>query len=348
MKKLICSVIAVIMLMAMCVTPASAAGAGETMGKVTVNRAYSDGYTTVTMDVPQNFTVRYTLDGTKPTKTSKLYKGETIKVCDDTKLRTKVTLPDGKTERHSYNVKVKYKTLAALEKSGKLDNLSPAEDFTSRYSYQLLNDAQKAWCRELYVYNKYRIKYETPALTDDEHTDVCNVFWSANPFISINDHGKENQKIIKNMTEEIVEDALKQGNDYDILQYIHDSIIDLFDYSSGQSFWTDGMLDREANCVGYSDAFTYMCEMAGYDCMTVIGFAVKTDGTQEGHAWNAVCVNDKWYYVDVTWDDDRLLVDSHNYFLKGTKDELFASTHVLEIYEPRDIYPLISDTNYKK
>lgn len=344
MKKMICVVIAAIMCVTIFVMPVSAAN--DKAVKVSVK--YLDGYTTVTINITKGYTVHYTTDSTKPTTESALYKGEQIKTTDDIKLRTLVISPENKKERHSYIIEVKYKTLAALEKSGKLENLSPAEDYTSRYSYRLLNDAQKQWCRELYIYNKYGIKYKTPALTDDEHTDVCNVFWSANPFIMINDHGKENQSIIENVTKKIVENAMKKGNDYDILQYIHDSIIDLFDYSSGQSFWTDGILDWEANCVGYSDAFTYMCQMAGYDCMTVNGYAVWSDGTQAGHAWNAICVNGKWFYVDVTWDDNRGLIDSHNYFLVGTDNELFAEHHLLEVYEPRDIYPPFSDSDYKR
>lgn len=341
MKKMICSIIATVMCVTMLVMPVSAADDKP----VRVIAKYLDGYTTITMTVAEGYTVRYTTDGSKPNSKSTLYSGETIKTTDDIRLRTLVVAPDSTEERHSYYIDVKFETLEALEKSGRLDNLSPEEDYTSRYSYRFLDEAQKEWVRHLYIYNTYGIRYDGPTLTDEEHEEVCNVFFSANPWHMINDHNKAHQRKIKKVVNNIVSAALKKKTDYDTIKYIHDSICDIYSYESGSSFWTDAILEGEANCVAYSDAFTYMCQMAGYDCITVDGEALNWwDGTKRGgHAWNLVKIGGKWYYTDVTWDDSD---NEYTYFLIGSKNDSFIHTHLVDD-DVEYLYPTVSKTDYK-
>lgn len=51
----------------------------------------------------------------------------------------------------------------------------------------------------------------------------------------------------------------------------------------------------ETVCAGYSQAMSLLCNAAGIDCVAV---------TSEEHEWNMVRLNDAWYYVDCTWDDN--------------------------------------------
>ncbi len=57
-----------------------------------------------------------------------------------------------------------------------------------------------------------------------------------------------------------------------------------------------------AVCAGYTDAFTLMARAAGLTAIRINGFAA-TSTSDEGHAWNAVLLDGKWQYIDVTWDD---------------------------------------------
>lgn len=58
-------------------------------------------------------------------------------------------------------------------------------------------------------------------------------------------------------------------------------------------------------CEGYSRAFKVLCDKLGIPCILAAGDAFSFVGDQaEPHMWNEVMMNDnKWYAVDVTWND---------------------------------------------
>ncbi len=51
-------------------------------------------------------------------------------------------------------------------------------------------------------------------------------------------------------------------------------------------------------CQNYADLFCEMCVRAGIPCEVVSGSAKG-----EGHAWNRVYLDGKWWHIDCTWDD---------------------------------------------
>lgn len=73
------------------------------------------------------------------------------------------------------------------------------------------------------------------------------------------------------------------------------------------------LLDGKSVCAGYASAFYAVATKLDIPC----GFVRSED---MNHVWNAVCVEDTWYHVDITWDDSSY-VDSlrvtHEYFLKS-------------------------------
>lgn len=68
-------------------------------------------------------------------------------------------------------------------------------------------------------------------------------------------------------------------------------------------------------CEGYAKAFKVLCDRMGIPCVCIGGTVVQ-NGKTEGHMWNGVQVNGKWYLTDVTWDDSAGTV-SYRYFLVG-------------------------------
>ena len=60
-----------------------------------------------------------------------------------------------------------------------------------------------------------------------------------------------------------------------------------------------GLVNRTAVCLGYATTFQLLMDLAGVECVTVIGAAFSS---QEDHGWNMVRLNGNWYCVDVTWD----------------------------------------------
>lgn len=78
----------------------------------------------------------------------------------------------------------------------------------------------------------------------------------------------------------------------------YDTDFSLSDSGYNQTAWSTFMMD-ETVCAGYSKAYTIVANGAGLD---TVG-DTSPQGTY-AHAWNRVKVEDGWYYVDCTWDDD--------------------------------------------
>ena len=57
-----------------------------------------------------------------------------------------------------------------------------------------------------------------------------------------------------------------------------------------------------AVCNGYARAFEALMKAAGLEVMLISSSEMR-------HAWNLVKLNDRWYHVDVTWDDDDVTPD---------------------------------------
>ena len=84
-----------------------------------------------------------------------------------------------------------------------------------------------------------------------------------------------------------------------------------------------GLVDRAAVCLGYATSFQLLCDLAGVDCITVVGAYYQGE---EEHAWNLVRLKGNWYGVDATWDaNGRELGSGDGYewrYFNLTSDEL--------------------------
>ncbi len=99
---------------------------------------------------------------------------------------------------------------------------------------------------------------------------------------------------------------------------------------------------KKGVCSGYSTLFKRMCDIAKITCINIDGY-VKTKSSHVGntgildHAWNAVIIDDKTYFVDPTWasgycesDKNRKLtnfVKKKNDFYWFTPTEKFTIDH---------------------
>lgn len=123
------------------------------------------------------------------------------------------------------------------------------------------------------------------------------------------------QSAIYSAIDEIASCADSSMNDIEKLLTIYDRIIMTSCYDSEQEKVTakDLLLDGETVCQGYASVLYAVATELGIPC----GFVRSKD---MNHVWNAVCVDNTWYHVDITWDDfsyaDSLRV-THEYFLKS-------------------------------
>lgn len=102
----------------------------------------------------------------------------------------------------------------------------------------------------------------------------------------------------------------KEMNDYNTVKYVHDYICDLgsYDYSGAflggdydkVSYTPYGlMFDGKGVCQAYSLLFYRICKELGYRVRFV-----SSDPSVGCHAWNLIMLDDRYYYVDATWDDE--------------------------------------------
>ena len=120
--------------------------------------------------------------------------------------------------------------------------------------------------------------------------------------------------------------------DYEKMLAFYDTIIDETDYSENDhdQDMTSIFLDKNSVCAGYSRAFQYLCKKAGIECAYIEGTAYGfQDEDREAHAWNLVKLDDKYYWVDVTWGDplseDEKYNKTYSYFCSD--DGEFLQTH---------------------
>lgn len=81
-------------------------------------------------------------------------------------------------------------------------------------------------------------------------------------------------------------------------------------------------------CLGYATAFQLLMDLAGVECMTVVGASA---GSTQDHAWNMVRLEGEWYCVDPTWDDPTSysgsFQQSHHRYFNVTSDHMRQSNH---------------------
>jgi len=172
-------------------------------------------------------------------------------------------------------------------------------------------------------------------------TDINNFASPFNSFTSIettyDDSGEINIKLKELYDEEkiekineVVDNIISRNindtmSDEQKIRTIHDYIINTTEYDtvrndtgtsqydSNTAFGT--LVEHKAICSGYADAMELFLNKFGIKNYKI---ASKT------HVWNAVYVNNKWYHLDLTWDDpvsNRGPILDHKYYLI-TNEEL--------------------------
>ncbi len=128
----------------------------------------------------------------------------------------------------------------------------------------------------------------------------------------------------------ILEGARAFDNIYEQEGYVHDALVAGVEYEPGaemnQSAYS-ALVNGKSVCAGYARAFQYLMQQLGIPCYYCTG----TSG--EDHAWNIIKLADRYYNIDITWDDT--VPATYDYFNKS--DEEFSSTHIrnrLSVYLP--------------
>lgn len=114
------------------------------------------------------------------------------------------------------------------------------------------------------------------------------------------------------------------GSDYEKALWLHDWLLQQLDYDHSLK-WSSAesaLTRRLGTCQAYESAYSKLLTAAGIT-------NAETRDTYDGHTWNAMKLDGKWYQVDCTWDDTKdnyyNFDQTHLYF--GLTDELMALAH---------------------
>lgn len=122
---------------------------------------------------------------------------------------------------------------------------------------------------------------------------------------------KTYEKAVKNVLSSIK----SSWTDFEKIMYVNDYLALNCKYDTNYQNYNayNVFVDKTAVCQGYALAFLELMNRLGIECELVTSREIN-------HAWNAVKLNKKWYYVDVTWDDpvpDLVGYAGHNNLLKS-------------------------------
>lgn len=106
--------------------------------------------------------------------------------------------------------------------------------------------------------------------------------------------------INKNITADMsVVEKIKVIHDYMVLNCEYDYNNYLKKTVPRESYTPRGaLINKKSVCQGYAETFQLFMNSLDIPCQIVTGTA-----NGGGHAWNVVKIKNKWYHIDVTWDD---------------------------------------------
>ncbi len=145
---------------------------------------------------------------------------------------------------------------------------------------------------------------------------------------------------VQNKAKEIAAHAEIYDSDYDKLRYINSYLVDHCDYVMEavenpdqylKAFTAFGcLIEGKAVCEGYTNSMQLICEQLDIPCIKVTGSAYGGD-----HIWNTVYLEDKWWMLDVTFNDPVYSVDNNDrwsYFLLDIDTFNKKGTHTYDQY----------------
>ena len=152
---------------------------------------------------------------------------------------------------------------------------------------------------------------------------------------------------------ELVQSAqLLAEDEWELEWMIHNILAEHITYSDADIYYDDpldqprhlsvigALLDGQANCQGYTDAFYTLASIAGFE---VGRLSVET--SDDPHMTNTILLDGNWYIVDVTYDDSGDDAVSYHLFNAGLDmvgSEYFWSEEV----SPYEITEISDDHSY--
>ncbi len=154
-----------------------------------------------------------------------------------------------------------------------------------------------------------RVKF-TPPNKDDMSlydTSAIRAAWKQDDPAGLSEYDRDIYEAAKRVLKKVLKDGM---SDYEKEFAVYEWVVNNVDYDwTHQDYMQEtpresftpygGLVNHTAVCLGYATTFQLLMDLAGVECITVVGAAFNSE---EDHAWNMVRLNGNWYCLDVTWD----------------------------------------------
>lgn len=200
-----------------------------------------------------------------------------------------------------------------------------------------------------------------------KNTSTVTVYIHAGSIYSSDAELVKDAEAFYSVADTIVSDA-PDSDVYDIITYLDqwlcynnkynsDADLNVFDRKNTavSALVSGNKAETGPVCQGYSGAFKYLCDRLNVTCITISGNVYNSDGCIGAHAWNAVNINNKWYAIDITWNDslknkNHFMVGSDTITMKhyGTSFDEFSENHITDSSDDLLVkyYPELSKVKY--
>ena len=157
---------------------------------------------------------------------------------------------------------------------------------------------------------------------------------SVTPTYTLSGAQLDNAKSAFNQKVEQMLGGIESGmTDFEKELYLHDQLaLGVVYQESDHAHDSYGALvEGVAVCEGYAEALQYLLQKAGIQSFIATGESFNpSTGAKEGHAWNYVKLDGKYYHVDLTWDDQPNIT-YHAYF--NVTDDVIDVDHDINAAE---------------
>lgn len=157
---------------------------------------------------------------------------------------------------------------------------------------------------------------------NDPQNDKGIYYLRATAEVTVNDSARPSVTQIVNDAVDLCRQET-DGSEYDMALWLHDWTLDQLEYDHSLNWCSaeSGLTRHQGTCESYQRIYSKLLDAAGIANGRITG---------NGHTWNAVKIDGKWFQMDLTWDDtsDNWYGDldqRHLHF--GLTDELMAIAH---------------------